>query len=372
MTLKDIQSIKNKLSDSLSKMHQIPHGHIASLDVARFIAAFFIIIGHVDPFYVSVDYSKNAFIAAFAYIFVHVRRMGLAFFLLASGFLFGKSLNKGKLPLPYFVKIFKRLSVIFLGWSVFYLFEPFNRAHLMEDFTTYGILKSYYWYFLKIEPQPFLWMISGTKDHLWFLPSLMTSITIIVVFIFLKKERYLLLMAIIAYLFALCLFQVPKSFFVTHEYFKYFRSYCQGFGFVAFGWWLSRQTGFSIKDALKLVMLAMVIQIIQDLSLRHFYQLKPDSFLSIGLLPAVIGIFIMLICYPNSGKNTIFRRAGSMTLGIYLLHPLMLDILELLNRKIMLLSPAVRDLGFPVVIVIACLYLTKALSNNILLKKFIS
>ncbi len=77
LPMKDTQSLKDQLLDALSKIHRIPDGHIASLDVARFIASFFIVIGHAGPFYNSVNYDGNTFIAPFVYAFFNIRRLGL-------------------------------------------------------------------------------------------------------------------------------------------------------------------------------------------------------------------------------------------------------------------------------------------------------
>lgn len=371
MTLKNIRSIKNKLSDSLSKIHQIPDGHIASLDAARFIAAFFIIIGHVAPFYVSVNYTGNELVGAFAYVFVHIRRMGIVFFLLSSGFLFSRSLHKGRPLIPQYRKTIKSLAMIFFVSSVFYALIPSSNEHLMKNIVTYGILKSYYWHLLETAQQPLLLLIRGTKYHLWFIPSLMVSISILTAFIFCKKERYLLWLAIALYLLTIFLFQVPQSVVKTYVFYRYIRAYCSGFVLVTFGWWFSLQKDFSLKDAVKLFLMAFFFQVLQDISLWHLYGLKPDRFMSIGLLPAILGVFVAVMCCPDFGKNSTFERWGRMTLGIYILHPFILDLLQLLNKKIML-NTTVRDLTFPVVIAVACAFSVKLFSKNPLLREIIS
>ena len=133
----------------------------------------------------------------------------------------------------------------------------------------------------------------------------------------------------------------------------------------------AQKTRFTKMDAFKLLGIALVFQIVQDLSFWHFYRIKPTGFLSIGLLPAMMGIFILLICYPNFGKNTIFHKAGTMTLGIYVMHPLFLDLFDLLHYKTGILSEAARDLIFPFAIVAGCLLLTSVLSRVKYFKKFV-
>ncbi|MBI3618345.1 MAG: acyltransferase, partial [Candidatus Omnitrophica bacterium] len=161
------QSWKDELSRSISRTHRIPGGHIASLDVARLIASFFIVLGHAGPFDKTVDYHGNIFLKLLLLVFFHVRRMGLPFFLLASGFLFGRSLEKG-LPLtPRYVKALKRLTRIFLIWTVFYAFEPFGNPQLRENFLTFDMLKAYYWQIHYLAEQPLLLIIGGTKYNLW-------------------------------------------------------------------------------------------------------------------------------------------------------------------------------------------------------------
>ena len=365
MIPKDAPALKEKLRNALSRTHRIPNGHIASLDVARLVASLFIVIGHVGGTFVSADYQGNILSTPLVYGFFHLRRMGLPIFLMASGFLFGRSLEKGKPPIPRYAKAFKRLMRIFLIWSIFYAIEPIANPHLRQDFLTYDMLQHYYWHLKNLASHPLLLMIGGTKYNLWFIPSLIASITVITTAVVLKKTRYLLLAAMSMYILAQCLHQEPvKTLVDMSKYFIHFRSYCAGFAFVVFGWWFSQQARFSLKDALKLFGVALFFQIIQDMTLWHFYHLKPDDFMSIGLLPAIFGIFIVLMCYPNFGKNTIFQKAGQMTLGIYVLHPFVFSVLKLLNQKFISLNPAIRDLTFPVIIAIICVYLTKILLKN--------
>lgn len=373
LTLKDTGSVKDKLFHPISRIHRIPSGHIASLDVARLIASFFIVIGHAGPFDKTVDYHGNVFLELLLHAFFHIRRTGLPFFLLASGFLFGRSLERGQPLIPRYVKALKRLTRIFLVWTVFYAFEPFGNPHLRDDFMTFDMLKHYYWQIHHLAEQPLLLIIGGTKYNLWFIPSLITSLSIITLFISFKKARCLPWMGVIMYMISQCLHQEPlKSMVETSMYYEHLRSYCLGFAYVAGGWWFSQQTKFSIKTALKLFTVALIFQIIQDLALWHFYHLKPYSFLSIGLLPATFGIFVMIMCYPDFGKNTILHRAGGMTLGIYVLHPLIFDILKILDRKVLSLSTPAQNLAFPVIMAVTSLILAKIFLQNNLLRKLIS
>lgn len=366
-------SAKEKWGHALSKIHRIPGGHIASLDLARFIASFFIVIGHAGPFYNSMNYQGNVFSELLVYAFFHLRRVGLPFFLLASGFLFGRSLEKGKPLIPRYTKAVKRLARIFLVWTVFYAIEPFGNPHLREDFLTFDMLRHYDWQIRHLAQQPLLLIMGGTKYNLWFLPSLITSISLLTLCIRFKKTRYLPWIAAACYILSQCLHQEPiHSVVETSKYYVHLRSYCLGFAYVAGGWWFSRQSGFSMKLALKLFLVGVFFQVIQDLTLWHLYRLKPDGFMSIGLLPAILGVFVMIMCCPDFGKNTILHRAGGMTLGIYVLHPLIFDMLKILDRKVLSLSVTVRGFAFPVVMAVTCVILTKILLKNNLSKKMIS
>lgn len=349
--------------NNMTRRFQIPHGHIASLDVCRLIASFLIIVGHVSPFYHTVNYSGDSFIGWILYIFYHIRRMALPFFLMASGFLYGKSINRGKALIPRFSKALKRVTMIYLASSIFYLIEPFNNVHLVKDIATYGILKSYYWHFLKLELKPLLWIIGGTKGNLWFLPALITSISVITLFLHLKREKYLPWAAMCMYVLVVCLFQMPTFLTESMDYFSYIRAYCQAFVFVGAGWWFSQQEYLLKKDAYILLAIAMSSQIIQDLILNYFYNISPRGYLSVGLLPALFGVFILIMYYPNLGKNTILQQAGSMTLGIYILHPLFIDLFDFINNKYSYLSAPVRDLIYPAAITISCLMVTTILSK---------
>ena len=366
-------SLKQRFLSFIGHARPIPKGQIASLDVARFIASVFIVIRHNNPFYVSSKYLWNMDWAPFMFSIHHILRIGLLFFLLTAGFLFGNSLNKGNPLIPRTLKAVKRLSWIFFIWALIYALSPFSYTHLFEDFLTLGQTKHYYWHFVHIAKDPLLLIMTGNKYHLWFLPSLITSLSVIALFLYFKKEHYLLIFAVVFYFISSLSNQEPLMSFVDGGiYLKHLRSYTQGFAFVTLGWWLSTRKTFAIKDALKYFALAICVQVLQDIGLWHLYQLEPKSFTPIGLLPATIGLFILIMCVPNFGKNTVFHKFGQMSLGIYVLHPLIIDILRLFNRKIMHLNIVMKDITFPLVTIETCLFLTAILNSSPLTKRLTS
>ena len=141
------------------------------------MASLFIVIGHAGPFEIILDYNGNVFVETLSHIFFHIRRVGLPFFLLASGFLFGRSLRKGQPLIPRYEKALRRLTRIFLVWTIFYAFEPLGNTQLRENCLTYGMLTGYNWHIHYLAKQPLLLIIGGTKYNLWFIPSLITSIS---------------------------------------------------------------------------------------------------------------------------------------------------------------------------------------------------
>lgn len=156
-----------------------------ALDLAKFVAAILIIVLHTGPFN---SYSE---ILRFGFRSI-ITVVAVPFFFLTSGFLFCTKLNslEEKDKSDYFKKYFKRLGLMYLLWSaVYFIFVAIDWA--TNGFGLMDVLDYIRDFFFK-----------GSYSTIWFLPALMTAVT--VVYFLRKKLSYekIFVMAIPFYIIA--------------------------------------------------------------------------------------------------------------------------------------------------------------------------
>ena len=156
-----------------------------SLDLAKFIAAVLIVIIHANPF--------SSYSSGVAYAFRNIiATVAVPFFFVTSGFLFCTKLDSlcDEDKSAYFKKYILRLVTMYLLWSaVYFIFVLIG--WIRDGFTVNDLL---------IYVRDFFF--EGSYSTIWFLPALITAIS--VVYFLRKKFSYgkIVLFAIPFYLFA--------------------------------------------------------------------------------------------------------------------------------------------------------------------------
>ena len=257
----------------------------SALDLAKFIAAVLIIILHTNPF------SSYSTAISFGFRSI-ITVIAVPFFFLTSGFLFCKKLNslKDEEKSEYFKKYFKRLVSMYLFWSVLYfIFVAIGWARngvVLMDVLQY--VKRF--------------IFEGSYSTLWFLPALMTAVT--VVYLLHKKVSYdkIFLMAIPFYVFA-CF---GSSYYGISEklpilstcydiYFSFFDTIKNG---ILFGW---------IYVALGGVLSEKEVQI------------KPiKGFVVVGIFSVILAAETVMQAYFGWSKNGVDTKFALLPLTVFL------------------------------------------------------
>lgn len=193
-----------------------------ALDLAKFIAAILIIVLHTSPF------SSYSSILNFGFRNI-VTIIAVPFFFITSGFLFCTKLNslsedKGN----YYKNYIKRLGVMYLLWSAVYF------VFVVTDWITNGVSAIDILRYVK------RFFFEGSYSTIWFLPALMTAISI--VYLLRKKLPYkkIFFLALPFYLIA-CLgssyygltTKIPLISDFYNAYFSFFDTIKNG---ILFGW----------------------------------------------------------------------------------------------------------------------------------------
>jgi surface polysaccharide O-acyltransferase-like enzyme len=196
--------------------------------------------------------------------------------------------------------------------------------------------------------------MGGTAGHLWFLSALLQALTLLAIFISLKKDKLLVYISMLLYL----LTPVANLYFqlgIVEEY-----TWNPAVGpfistiFVTGGWWLSRKKEFRMGWGIALLIVGFFLSWGQGKFAEYFYHIHP-TFYAYGNLFMALGIFIAVLSYPRFCENTILPQLGQLTLGVYCSHILFVDAFKNFREEI---NPFVWDFVVPVLIYLLALGLT--------------
>ena len=296
-----------------------------SLDIAKFIAAILIIIIHANPF------STYSNVAAYAFRNI-IATVAVPFFFVTSGFLFAVKLNSlpNEEKASYFKKYFLRLLTMYLLWSAVYFI--FVLADWIKNGFTYTDLLIYVRDFF----------FEGSYSTIWFLPALMTAVTI--VYILKKRFTYfqIFLMALPFYLFA-CLGssyygltqQIPLLGDLFKVYYSFFDTIKNGvlFGwvYVALGGIFSENTEKFImpfKKSFILIAVFFVIMVAETVGQRLLGWSSKGVDTKLMLLPLTLFIFSLILSVKCSNK-TIYIWMRKLSLLMFLSQRIFLSLFDL-------------------------------------------
>ena len=293
-----------------------------ALDLAKFIAAILIIILHTNPF------SSYSTVVSFGFRSI-ITVIAVPFFFLTSGFLFFKKLNslKNEEKSEYFKKYFKRLASMYLFWSALYF------IFVAIGWAKNGVVLMDVLQYVK------RFIFEGSYSTLWFLPALMTAVT--VVYLLQKKLSYdkIFLMAIPFYAFA-CF---GSSYYGISEklpilstcydiYFSFFDTIKNGilFGwiYVALGGVLSeKEVQIKPIKGFVLVGISSVILAAETVMQAYFGWSKNGVDTKFVLLPLTIFLFVFVMSL-NMKSGPIFIWMRKLSLLMFLSQRIFLTLFD--------------------------------------------
>ena len=296
---------------------------LASIDTLRFLAIWGVLVIHAPYFFGSSDKDITGWVKILFWLSNKASFFSVPFFFIVSGYFFGKAYLKEKNITRVYLKHIQRLLIIFIGWSFIYSifsFNPFSadQWHVIKQ---YGLAHAYYRHFqVSYLENPVLLLMMGTSGHLWFISALMQSLTLILLFIFLKQEKFLIYFGLLAY------FLVPVVKTYVHPppgpSFNYnFNPLVEVLTStlpVTMGWWLSKKKEYKRSTALLLLIIGILLACFQFTN--NSYALKIGYLESYSLL-IPFSLFMFALLSPEWSANTVLPNLGRMTLGIYCIHP---------------------------------------------------
>jgi len=302
-------------------MNGKPAGRITSIDLFRIWAIIAVVAIHTVPF-TSLQNLGAAFTVVVAVLDL-VLRFAVPFFFITSGYFYGKSLLRGESPLHALLRYIRPLAVMFLAWSFIYALTV---DWAQVDWTT-GVLEPFRAHFLTTMRQvlhhPLRFVIYGTMPHLWFLPALILSLTLVTAFVLCRTERLVVLAALAlyilglsggAYLYTSLGLRTPASAMGPLLF---------AFIFVAAGFRLACFENVSVKFAVVLVLAGYALLVIEATLLWDLFRIgvsKASNHYLLGELPYGVGVFFLARTARSFGPERWVEFLASLTPGIYLAH----------------------------------------------------
>ena len=329
---------------------------ISSIDFFRTIAIFAIIVLHTSPF----KGSDNVFFESLYIGLNQAARFAVPYFFIVAGYFFGRKILSGTLPEKAFTLYAKRLLRLFFIWTIVYMILPTDiKKRIME----LGLWEATYEKIYYLVSDPLTLLFQGSRGHLWFFLSLVMALGIITIFLKLNKKQFIMPVSVSLYFFGL----IAGSYSATPLGIDISFNTRNGPFFstllVAFGWYLASEN-FKMKPvySLGLLTLGIFMHALEAYILWKYYGISPlrHDYL-FGTLLCGVGLTMFVLSQPTLFEGNLLTGWGRYTLGIYVLHLLIIDMLTPLNKVIMF---PLWDIIYPFIVYILCLSLVLVLSKN--------
>lgn len=335
---------------------------LQGIDTFKLIASFAVICLHTAPFEYSAKEYSSAFFENLEIFIYLLSRMAVPYFFISSGYFFGKALAKDLSTKILFKRYIKKLFFVFLSWTIFYAVLT---HHLLDNILKHGIiigpvLAIYEDTLLFIVQNPLAFLFQGTAVHLWFMPSLITAISILTVFVLMKKESYLVVFAVLLYGIGVMASSYANTPLGINIHFNARNGPFFGTLFVVLGWWFSKK---EIKPSLTLAsvvfLLGFILQLTEAFMLNRYYNVNPFFDYSIATILFGLGAFLFALAKPELGGGTFLVALSQLSMGIYLLHPFVYHFLRPFRYAIPPLFWDITISFIVFVVTIACVKILK-------------
>lgn len=348
--------------------HQRRFGRIQAVESMRVLAMLFVIVIHTHP--LSGQVVDVGGVLDVGDLLNQAARFAVPYFFLMSGY-FWSSKVKGPLGVTVpAVQTFKRVAFIFLAWSLIYML-PTNLADAFHH-GPLGPLKYIHWHLLTAAENPGLWLLTGSRDHLWFLGSLLTCVLISAVLLRLEFERSLLVLAVLLYLLGLAgkaYAQTPWGF---HSDFNFRNGPFFGLLFFVSGHVLRHRTPNAswLYQGGVLAVLGMVMHFAEVITLHRVYGAPMTQDYVVGTYLWGLGLGMVALSNPRPLRWGRVSGWGVMMLGVYVVHVVFIDLLYPVHKALM--GHVAWELSYPLLVFSLSIGVTRVMLRHPRLARLIS
>lgn len=292
-------------------------------------------------------------------------RFAVPFFFAASGYLFCLKHKNSPVTWQSIAAPVRRIMLIFVIWSCIYAIAPVlipkNWNVLSQQGLIDPLLNQVKLIAHDISQHPLFYLLEGPGFHLWFLPSLAMSLSLLALALHYHRLGLLVIFGLILFTIGLLGKAYANTSWGLHINFNARNGIVFSMVFVAIGAWLAqREYKPPLSYALIIFILGYLLQFFEAQYLHALNSQTPvagHDFL-IGTLPLGIGALLIALAKPTLGTSLPIYRLAPHVLGIYAVHIIVRDFLEPIRDKLPLYYLSWALLTFAISLALSLLYKT--------------
>lgn len=318
---------KNEQSINPYEKNMIHKNKDIRFDLLRLLLAFMVVVLHISAGVLLQSEIPGLTFAISVYFNCAVRA-SVPLFIMISGYF---NLTK-EAPLEKTFKKSLSLLTIFLAWSCFYALGHMINSHYLLG--------------TQITIRAFIEFLSAGQYHLWFLPTLIHCYLMSPLFSALKKYeegKYIKYFILLFFIFGILKYSISQFLSITQHH--TLNSLLNRFGIISLtnfiyyyllGYYISKMD-LKMKSKYLILLFAIITALNAQMSIYfsnlsdHFQDAFIGNFYIITFFQAILlfkifqNIEISEILLRHSEK---FAKASNLTLGVYLIHPVFVDMLK--------------------------------------------
>ncbi|MGC1308475.1 MAG: acyltransferase [Phormidesmis sp.] len=344
---------------------------IASIELFRIAAIIAVVIMHSQPFgFASPPNPKHSL----STLIDLACRFSVPFFFIVSGYFFTERIQAGKPVMATFWRSAQRLLSVYAVWCLFYVLVPFK---FLGELPTQGWLTLVLRQLSELPKYGLNLPFRGPQEILWFLPALVIGLGIVALSMANGWQKYLPYGALALYGIGLLWGSYSliwtgndaMDFAFNTRNGPFFSTLC-----VTVGSLISTQRSqgkwcFGVKEAGAIAFGGLLLQIVEATGLSATAGVPFRSFdYVIGTVVFGAGIFLLALARPNWGQGWSLLPWSRYTLGIFLIHLVLLDAIEPLDLRY---NNALWEVASPLAIYLVSLILMVVFARWRALRRFV-
>jgi surface polysaccharide O-acyltransferase-like enzyme len=295
------------------------------VEVLRVVAVMAVLVIHATPFN-QQDRLGAAWDAAT--VANQLARFAVPAFFVLAGYFWAGRVPEPRGPDPVTRRMVGRLLLLFAVWSLVYVF-PYDGALLAADVPRawLGQLeRNARW----IATHPGTVLLQGTNGHLWFLPALASAVAIAAVVRRWLGWRVLVAVAILAAAYALLALPYARTPWGLAVGYNARNGPALALPCVVIGMALARHapTPAWVPRGAALLVGGALLSAVEATWLAHAHQVRLTHDVLAGTFAFGTGAAMLGLANPAALRQPRVAAMGSAVLGIYLIHPIGLDLLQ--------------------------------------------
>jgi len=307
---------------------------LLAVDTMRFLAIIAVIIIHTCPFRdLTLEHDARQYNLLGVFL-NQLARFGVPFFFTISGYFWGLKVRGGTPVVSILAQTAKRLLLVLVAASVIYAL-PYNITAIFE-YGALGPIKVWNWHLHDLASNPERILFEATNQHLWFLIALLWAVAIATVFVYFRRVRYLVAVAVILYVFGILALAYEKTpvgiafpFYTLQG--PFFSTLFFVTGYILSGYppqakWLRLGVVFTLAG--------FAIHFSEAFLLWKWWQIRPFHHYLFGTVLIGLGVSMITLSDPPALRIKVLAKAGRYTLGIYVIHYIFVDWLLPVNAVV--------------------------------------